>query len=169
MYFDTLPKLFYPYKNQTRQTVVPDIFRRVMLDKFFANRMPLRKYYVKDFETPEILAHKVYGRSDLHWILLVANNITNVNKEWPMAQEHLVLYTKDKYGENNSSDTHHWILKEDKTVIVDWNASDELNNLIEPVSNLDYETEVNEKKRQINIVPEDQVKDLIETYRKLVG
>ena len=92
MYFDTLPKLFYPYKKQTRQTVVPDIFRRVMLDKYFKNRMPLRKYYVKDYETPEILAHKLYGKSDLHWILLVANNIVNVNKEWPMAQEHLVLY-----------------------------------------------------------------------------
>ena len=41
MYFKTLPKLIYSYKDKDKNqifTTVPDIFRRVQLDKFFANR-----------------------------------------------------------------------------------------------------------------------------------
>ena len=51
MYFDSLPKISYPYNKQKKQTILPDIFRRAILDKFFKNRAILERYYVKDFET----------------------------------------------------------------------------------------------------------------------
>ena len=38
MYFKTLPKLIYSYKDKDKNqifTTVPDIFRRVQLDRFF--------------------------------------------------------------------------------------------------------------------------------------
>ena len=168
MYFDSLPKIAYPYNKQKKQTILPDIFRRAILDKFFKNRAILEKYYVKDFETPEILAHKLYGRSDYHWILLLANDIIDVQREWPISQEELVTYVNDKYGANNSSSIHHWVLKEDKSVIVDWDAQQELDAKIESVTNLDYETDLNEQKRQIIVPPAAQVEEIVETYKRLV-
>ena len=169
MYFDSLPKIAYPYDKQKKQTILPDIFRRAILDKFFKNRVLLERYYVKDFETPEILAHKLYGRSDYHWILLLANDIIDVQREWPISQEELVTYVNDKYGANNSSSIHHWVLKEDKSVIVDWDAQQELDNKIESVTNLDYETDLNEQKRQIIIPPAEQIEQIVETYKRLVS
>jgi len=168
MYFESLPKISYPYNKRKKQTLIPDIFRRAILDKFFKNRVILEKYYVKDFETPEILAHKIYGRSDYHWILLLANNIIDVQREWPISQEEIVTYVNDKYGANNSSSIHHWVLKEDKSVIVDWDAQQELDNKIESVTNLDYETDLNEQKRQIIIPPANQVEQIVEIYKRLV-
>ena len=168
MYFDSLPKIAYPYNKQKKQTILPDIFRRAILDKFFKNRAILERYYVKDFETPEILAHKLYGRSDYHWILLLANDIIDVQREWPISQEELVTYVNDKYGANNSSSIHHWVLKEDKSVIVDWDAQQELDNKIESITNLDYETDLNEQKRQIIVPPAAQVEEIVETYKRLV-
>tara|TARA_B100000073_G_scaffold282406_1_gene243241 strand:- start:54 stop:563 length:510 start_codon:yes stop_codon:yes gene_type:complete len=169
MYFDSLPKIAYPYNKQKKQTILPDIFRRAILDKFFKNRAILEKYYVKDFETPEILAHKLYGRSDYHWILLLANDIIDVQREWPISQEELVTYVNDKYGANNSSSIHHWVLKEDKSVIVDWDAQQELDAKIESVTNLDYETDLNEQKRQIIIPPAEEIEKIVETYKRLVS
>jgi len=168
MYFRSLPKIFYPFKNRKKQTIMPDILRRVQLDKFFNNRIILEKYYVKDYETPEVLAHKFYGQSEYHWILLLANNIIDVNREWPQAQEEVIAYTKDKYGSTNMTDIHHWVLKEDKSIIVDWSPEAEQAATIESVSNLDYETDINEKKRQIAVVPEADIKNLVETYKRLV-
>jgi hypothetical protein len=168
MYFESLPKISYPYNKRKKQTLLPDIFRRAILDKFFKNRVILEKYYVKDFETPEILAHKMYGRSEYHWILLLANNIIDVQREWPISQEEIVTYVNDKYGSNNSSSIHHWVLKEDKSVIVDWDAQQELDNKIESVTNLDYETDLNEQKRQIIIPPANQIEQIVETYKRLV-
>lgn len=169
MYFDSLPKISYPYNKQKKQTILPDIFRRAILDKFFKNRAILERYYVKDFETPEILAHKLYGRSDYHWILLLANDIIDVQREWPISQEEIITYVTDKYGANNSSSIHHWVLKEDKSVIVDWDAQQELDNKIESVTNLDYETDLNEQKRQIIIPPAEQIEQIVETYKRLVS
>ena len=169
MYFDSLPKIAYPYDKQKKQTILPDIFRRAILDKFFKNRAILERYYVKDFETPEILAHKLYGRSEYHWIILLANDIIDVQREWPISQEELVTYVNDKYGANNSSSIHHWVLKEDKSIIVDWDAQQELDNKIESVTNLDYETDLNEQKRQIIIPPAEQIEQIVETYKRLVG
>ena len=168
MYFDSLPKISYPYNKQKKQTILPDIFRRAILDKFFKNRAILERYYVKDFETPEILAHKLYGRSDYHWILLLANDIIDVQREWPISQEEIITYVTDKYGANNSSSIHHWVLKEDKSVIVDWDAQQELDNKIESVTNLDYETDLNEQKREIIVPPSAQVQEIVETYKRLV-
>ena len=122
-----------------------------------------------DFETPEILAHKLYGRSDYHWILLLANDIIDVQREWPISQEEIITYVTDKYGANNSSSIHHWVLKEDKSVIVDWDAQQELDNKIESVTNLDYETDLNEQKRQIIIPPAEQIEQIVETYKRLVS
>ena len=169
MYFDSLPKISYPYNKQKKQTILPDIFRRAILDKFFKNRAILERYYVKDFETPEILEDKLYGRSDYHWILLLANDIIDVQREWPISQEEIITYVTDKYGANNSSSIHHWVLKEDKSVIVDWDAQQELDNKIESVTNLDYETDLNEQKRQIIIPPAEQIEQIVETYKRLVS
>ena len=44
MYFKALPKLIYSYKDKDKNqifTTVPDIFRRVQLDRFFKNRNTL--------------------------------------------------------------------------------------------------------------------------------
>ena len=45
MYFKPFPKLFYP--TGKTKTIVPDIFRRVHLDKFFAKTKLVRFFPIK--------------------------------------------------------------------------------------------------------------------------
>ena len=97
MYFKALPKMFYPYtrNGKVTRTVVPDIFRRVQLDRFFKFKQSLLSYYIGDGEAPEMVAHKIYGNTTYHWIVLIANDIIDVSREWPLSNEQLSLYCDD--------------------------------------------------------------------------
>ena len=104
MYFKAMPKMVYPYKDKNKQkifTTVPDIFRRVQLDPFFKNRNAMIDVFINDGETPESIAHDFYGSTKDHWIVLLANDIVDVKREWPLSTEDVVRYAKDKYGENH--------------------------------------------------------------------
>lgn len=172
MYFKTVPKIRYPWtddKGNIRTAIMPDIFRRVQLDKFFENRMLLNDYFITDGETPEIVAHKIYGNVEYHWVVLIANNIVDVEREWPLASRDLVKYVKDKYGENNSSDVHHYVDSTNKDLIVDWDAGKLASSEITEITNYNYELDKNEKKRQIFLLDKRYLRDLIQQYKNLVG
>ena len=99
MYFKTVPEIRYSWKdynNKQHIAVVPDIFRRIQLDKFFSNRLLLVDYFVDDVERPEDVAHKIYGNSDYHWIVLLSNNIFDVEKEWPKNSKDLPKLVKEQ-------------------------------------------------------------------------
>jgi len=174
MYFKTLPNIVYPFKesstSKTAKTkVVKDIFRRIQLDKYITNRQNLEAYFVRGGETPEIVAHKLYGNSKYHFILLILNNIIDPRKEWPKGNRELTLYVKQKYGDNNMSDVHHYVEATDTDIIVDWDSTRLQNGEIQAVTNMGYEEELNEQKKQIFILPSSQIKDFVDQYKKLVG
>lgn len=158
--------MYYPYSG--KQTIVPDIFRRVHLDKFFQNRLHLIEYYVGEGETPEIVADKIYGSSKYHWLVLLANNITDVQREWPLSQNSLTAYIKDKYGSENSSDVHHYVMKADKSVIVDWDSVKVASGDYLAVTNLEYETDLNNIKSQIFLLNKMFLRDITQQYKRLV-
>lgn len=166
MYFKSIPNLFYP--TGKTQTLVKDIFRRVHLDKYFLNRTNLTGYYITDGLTPELVSQDVYGSTSYHWLILLANNITNVQTEWPKSQEELTLYVKDKYGANNSSDIHHYVLTADKTIVVDWDATKAVDGTYTALTNLQYEEEVNDKKRQIYVLNPIHLGSITRQYKKLI-
>ena len=122
------------------------------MDKFFANATNLTGYYVRDGQTPELVSQDMYGSTNYHWIVLLANDIIDVQREWPKSQEELTLYVKDKYGANNSSDIHHYVLTADKSIVVDWDAAKASDGTYTALTNLQYEEEVNDKKRQIKVL-----------------
>lgn len=170
MYFKALPKMYYPYKDGTKtiHTIVTDIFRRVHLDKFFQNKLTLISYYIGDGETPEIVADKFYGSSKYHWLVIICNNIADVQREWPISQRSLVAYVDNKYGSENRTDVHHYVMDEDKDVIVDWDSTLVADGSYLAVTNLEYETDLNDKKRQIQLLDKVFLTDIITQYKRLV-
>ena len=171
MYFKAMPKMVYPDEDKNKQkifTTVPDIFRRVQLDPFFKNRNAMIDVFINDGETPESIAHDFYGSTKDHWIVLLANDIVDVKREWPLSTEDVVRYAKDKYGENNISDVHHYVLKTDRDIIVDWDAAKVASGDYVEITNLQYEEDLNDKKRQIFILRPENVTDLIQQYKKLI-
>jgi hypothetical protein len=54
-------------------------------------------YIVKDGEKPEHIAHRIYGRADYHWVILMSNQIYNPYFDWPLSDAELQEYVADKY------------------------------------------------------------------------
>lgn len=54
-------------------------------------------YLVRDGERPEHIAHRVYGRSDYHWIVLIANQVENPYFDWPMSYSQLRNHINTTY------------------------------------------------------------------------
>ena len=167
MFFKAMPKI--SYKTGDKTILTKDIFRRVGLDRKKNNKLAVNAYYIKDGETPDMLANNFYGSSKYHWILLIVNDIVSVNEEWPKNQELMFTYTESKYGIGNASLDHHYRLTSDISIIVDHDADAITAGTIEAVSNLDYELQLNEEKRQIFLLKPEFLAEFIVSYKSLMA
>lgn len=174
MFFKSMPTIRYNIDNKPK--FVTDIFRRIIFTKFQNSKLALQEYYVQEGETPEIVSYNFYGTSYYHWLVLMCNNIVDVQNEWPRPTNSLFEYVESKYGENNASDTHHYILKRDvngneveKEIIVDYDAASLASGDIEEVTNYNYELQQNDDKRQIFLLLPTYVGEAVSTYKRLMS
>ena len=89
---------------------------------FYLDLLFFTKYEIIGNDRPDNVALKVYGRSDLDWVVLTSNNIINIQDEWPMPQLEFDAYLLNKYGTyDNLNSSHHYEtteLKNDDVIIV---------------------------------------------------
>jgi len=99
-YFNNFNFLYYNLENDTYSSrLVTNIFQRsTFLKEVLTNSMIAYDYYVKDSDTPESIAHKLYGSAHRHWIVLLYNKIMNPFYSFPMSDNKLHKYIENKYG-----------------------------------------------------------------------
>ena len=91
-YFRKLPNLNYPSPLKTRESNLDvvrtkNLFRRVKVrEDLLSDFMQFDKYKIIGDERPDNVAEKVYGNNNLDWVVLLSNNITDINNEWPLDQ-----------------------------------------------------------------------------------
>lgn len=76
MYFKNFQKIYYDYtiNGEKELKVVTDITKNVRFRKeVLFNILTYDLYDIKDGETPEIIAEKIYGNPEYHWIIMLAN------------------------------------------------------------------------------------------------
>ena len=97
-YFEKIPTIGYDIDGSGQKTIAVDILQRIKLRAILLNNyLIFYTYMVKDGETAEIIADKLYGSTQYHWIVILANNIVDPVYDWPMSQENLVITIKKKY------------------------------------------------------------------------
>ena len=78
MYFKQFPTIPYDSKGTGEFKSVKNLLRRVGIRaKVKTNSMLFDTYDVRNGETPESLADKLYGDSEYHWIIMLVNDITD--------------------------------------------------------------------------------------------
>ena len=113
-YFDKLPDFEYvsrlPDANISDYIPVKNLFKRITLRQdIYQDLSFFTKYEIIGNDRPDNVALKVYGRSDLDWVVLTSNNIINVQDEWPMPQLEFDAYLLNKYGTyDNLNSSHHY-------------------------------------------------------------
>lgn len=114
-YFRELPNLqiLNRTKNQISNDetlIIKNFFKRAKLREDIGSVASAFEYYViTQDERPEQVAEKIYGDPELDWVILTANNIINVQDEWPMNLDSFNKYMLDKYGSEDAyNDIHHY-------------------------------------------------------------
>ena len=113
-YFEELPNIsqpsLLPRSNKVEdRIIVKNLFRRSKLRTDVDQAITaFNYYYIEDQQRPDVLAQELYGDSELDWVVLTSNNITNVRSQWPLNHDDLHSYMLEKYGsESNILGIHH--------------------------------------------------------------
>ena len=178
MYFDSFPKIFYDSVGQGNPKVVTNLLRRVAIRaKVKTNTMLYDTYDVKSGETPEIIADKLYKDPELHWIVMLVNNITDRYHQWPMKEQQFNTYLNEKY--DNPDGVHHYEISQesgDTSTKIEVYANEALYtgdtdfyNSATIVTNREYEEREQDKKRQIRLLDPRYVDEFVDEFEQLIG
>ena len=156
MYFNTFPIIPYDSIGDYDFKEVTNILRRVRLRaKVKTNVMLFDTYDVKEGETPEMIADKLYGDPELHWVVLMVNDITDRFHQWPMNFSQFNQYVADKYDDVNG--IHHYEVAQESgdTSIKIWVENDSDTNAYSgatAITNYEYEQSEQDRKRKIRLL-----------------
>ena len=114
-YFQELPNISYlsllPSNNKIEDRItVKNIFKRSKLRSDIDQAITaFNYYYIEQGMRPDMVAQEIYDDSELDWVILTSNNITNIRDQWPLEHNDLHEYMLDKYGsEANINGIHHY-------------------------------------------------------------
>ena len=167
--------MIYDIKNNGNFKLLPDILRRVKQRSAVASgQFIFDTYDVKNGEKPEDIAYKWFGDAQLHWVILMTNNITDRYYQWPMNDAQFEEFIADKYS--NPDAVHHYEVTKDSgrttgqgpndySYLVEVNS--DTDNAIS-ISNRQYEEREQDKKRSIRLLNQTFVSDFIEEFDKLI-
>jgi hypothetical protein len=161
MYFKEFPRFLYDFKygNETKTSVVIDITRNVRFRKeLFANVTFYDEYDVIDGETPEIIAEKLYGNPEYHWIIMLANGKYDYISDFPLSEQALENHIVSKYGDQQYAIRHY--VNADG-FIVNSNSAGAVS-----VTNDSYERSLNESKRRIKIISPQLVNTILKNFKE---
>ena len=165
------PEVVYDSKGNDKYTLLKNTFRRVKLSSAAQkNIMEFDYYDVQDGETPEMIAYKYYGDSQLHWTILVVNDIVDYYHDWPMSVQRFEQYIKEKY--TNPQAIHHYEITQTsgdttETIDVGMNVTDYGSATV--VSNYQYEQKLQDEKRQIRLIQPRFIGRFVEDYETKLG
>ena len=178
MYFDSFPKIFYDSVGQGNPKVVTNLLRRVAIRaKVKTNTMLYDTYDVKSGETTEIIEDKLYKDPELHWIVMLVNNVTDRYHQWPMKEQQFNTFLNEKY--DNPDGVHHYEISQesgDTSTKIEVYANEALYtgdtdfyNSATIVTNREYEEREQDKKRQIRLLDPRYVDEFVDEFEQLIG
>ena len=179
-YFRQVPDFQYVNRTPDAQSIsdyqtVKNLFKRGKLrEDIFGNLNFFTKYKIVGDERPDNVAYNVYEDESLDWVVLLANNILNVQTEWPLPQSGFDNFLLEKYGSyQNMNAVRHYETTEvvnsngitiiPAGLVVPSNFSTSyydnglgrkvtIRNFTVPITNYQYEQKIEDDKRNIFIL-----------------
>lgn len=177
--------------------IAKNIFRTIQINNSAYATELFAEIQIKDGVRPDVLANSIYGNSQYDWVILLTNKIINLQTDWVLSNAEFEKYVFKKYS--NPQEIKHWKTIEVKNdlgevvqpagVIVYYEPSnpssytlryvksynprvEEIatgNQVLESVSNYEYEQEINEKRRFIQILKPEYLQSFVTAFKVGTG
>ena len=173
MYFANFPLIVYDSVGDGNFKIVTNLLKRVALrTKVRTNTLLYDTYDVKEGETPEMIADKLYDDPELHWVILFVNNITDRYHQWPMNFGQFNTFIADKYS--NIDAVHHYEISQtsgDTSIKIDigtdttgYSEAD-----LTTITNREFEEERQDTLRQIRLLDRSYIEQFVQEFETLMG
>jgi hypothetical protein len=195
MYFSIIPDIEYgkppvrfPF-SQIDYITAKNFFRRYKINEdIFSYSVYFKKYVITDSDRLDLLAEKTYGSPFYDWVIVLTNNMINTTFDWPKTEYELRQLTK------NPDETHHYETLEiknsegklvlqggltvdesfvnkpfvyvDKTFPSFITTSKPGNEITVRYTNLDWEIQKNDKKREIYLLKQNFLGNFVNSFKK---
>jgi len=174
--------------RSAKSFIATDISVRLVLKQIVGDpNLIYYDYVVKDGERPDIIAEKYYGDSRLDWVIMMYNQILDPYFEWPKSTYEFESYITQRYGSIASAqaqvnryekriyaastyynDYGEQVAIPARYVTVDKSTYDiTAANSRRQIDQYTHEDNLNESRRNIKILDEGFINELVRTYRKL--
>ena len=164
MYFENFPVIIYKNKDVT------NLLRRIAIrSKVKTNTLFFDTYDVKEGETPEIIADKLYGDPQVHWVIMIVNNIVDRYHGWPMFGNQFLDYVNEKYS--NPSATHHYEIAQssgDTSVKINIGTDNTDYPTATAITNFEFEQTDQDNKRKIRLLDPRFTDDFVADFKELM-
>ena len=178
MYFERFPLIPYDSVGNGDFKYVTNLLKRIgVRAKVKTNISVFDTYDVKEGETPEMIADKLYDDPELHWVVLLMNDISDRYHQWPMYEQQFNTYVEEKYS--NPDGVHHYEIAQTSgdtsTKLEVYNNSalysgdTDFYSSATTVTNREYEEKEQDKKRQIKLLDPRFIDQFVEEYKILMG
>lgn len=160
---------YFPLIRYNGQVAKNLLVRVKIIEDVLAQRDAFYEYIIQDGDLPDTLADRFYGNPELDWIIYMSNDMIDPYHDWPLSYSDFNRYLEKKYSKpafetksdiafyrytGLSSDTAEDIRRKS------WVMSAETYDMLTPeeksgwteVTVYDYEDQLNEEKRRINII-----------------
>jgi hypothetical protein len=170
MYFNNFPTIPYDSKGTGEFKDVKNLLRRVGIRaKVKSNTMLYDTYDVKNGETPESIAFKLYDDAELHWVVMLVNNITDRFHDWPLSEAQFLNFVNEKYSNPNA--IHHYEIEQesgDTSIKIDIGTSNSDYPLATSITNYEYEQEEQDNKRKIRLLDPSFIDTFVNEFKILM-
>ena len=170
MYFANFPRIPYDSVGNREFKIVTNLLKRVGLRaKVKSNVLFFDTYDVKEGETPEMIADKLYDDPELHWIILLINDITDRYHQWPMNSNQFLTYLNDKYS--NVDATHHYEISQvsgDTTIKINIGLDNTEHSGASIITNREFEEERQDELRKIRLLNPIYIDSFVSEYEKMI-
>ena len=171
MYFQNFPLIPYDSVGNGQYKLVTNLLKRVALRaKVKTNTSLFDTYNVKEGQTPEMIADKLYGDPNLHWIVMYVNNITDRYHQWPLTTPQFLAFLNDKYS--NPDGLHHYEITQtsgDTTVTIDIGTDNTEHSGATLITNREFEEKRQDTLRAIRLLDPAYVDQFVEEFENLMG
>ena len=170
MYFSEFPTIPYDAEGNGKFKDVKNLLRRVgVRAKIKTNTMLYDTYDVKNGETPESIAFKLYDDAELHWVVMLINDITDRFHDWPLTEAQFLQFINDKYDNVNA--VHHYEISQQsgdtkKKINIGTDNTDY--PAATAITNYEHEQEVQDNKRKIRLLDPSYIGQFVEEYKSLI-
>lgn len=170
MYFNFFPTVDYVNVGQSNSKTVTNILKRAAIREVIKDNLAIyTKYIIKSGETPESIAFNVYGDAELHWVILLTNDIYDRYHQWPMNVNQFLSYVNEKYTNPNA--THHYEISQssgDTSVKIDIGSDNTDYPSATAITNFEYEESRQDALRQIRLLNVAQVNKVVNDFSRLM-